>query len=83
MHEEKRELSRKERDEISKYLKEGVRNLDIFMYSLAAKTRPPERVTEVALSFAAVNGATQQEITDWEQKILKLPINPTGIEKVS
>ena len=82
MHEEKKELSREERDEIFKYLEEGVRNLEFFMSALDANTRPPESVTEIALSFAARNGATQQAITDWEQKILKLPIKSTGIEQV-
>ena len=71
-----------EKEAIFNYLEEGLKNLEIFMSALDANTRPPESVTEVALSFAAMNGAIQQEITDWEQNILKLPIKSIGIEKI-
>jgi hypothetical protein len=83
MYKDEKELSQKEKEEILKYLKEGGRNLDIFMYSLDANTRPPEKVIEVSLSFAARNGATQQEITDWEKKILKLPMKSTAIDETA
>ena len=69
-----------EKEAIFNYLKEGVRNLEIFMSALDANTRPPESVTEIALSFAARNGATQQAITDWEQQILKLPIKSDALD---
>ena len=71
-----------EKEAIFSYLKKELKNLEIFMSALDANTRPPESVTEIALSFAARNGATQQAITDWEQKILKLPIKSIGIEKI-
>ena len=70
-----------EKEAIFNYLKEGLENLEIFKSALDANTQPPESVTEVALSFAARNGATQQAITDWEQQILKLPMKSTGVER--
>ena len=73
MHEDEKELTRKEKGEIFNYLKEGARKLEIFVSSLNANTRPPEKTVEVALAFAVINGATQKDVTDWTKKIMFMP----------
>ena len=80
MHKDKKELSQEEKEEIFNYLKEGDRKLEIFVSSLNANTRPPEKTVEVALAFAVINGATQKDVTDWTKKILKLPMKSNALD---
>jgi hypothetical protein len=73
-------LIQQEEEALIEYLHTQTELLNISLLFLDAGIRPPQKLIDVGLSFAARAGFTEEEVTDLKEQFLKLPVKAITIE---